>query len=427
MEGDLGCLPFGEGEIMKLNIKIKKGMSNKDVNNILERKNIELKLIDKIYKGAEDISVWKCSCGETFKRPWSRINNKGLIQCESCRYNAIKEKHKKIVEKHGKYKYINSYFVGDKLPSGEITKRVCLKVIHNYCGVESVVRYDGFLKHGCSKCCQEYENSFAYFIEKELCEPINKYWDFEKNTVNPYHIWKNSPKYIWIKCINKDYHPSYEIKAYNFVIAMRKGNSGCSFCNPCGKRNLVHFNDSFAQYCIDNIDKDFLKKYWSKKNTINPFTISPKSHNFIYIKCQDEKCDIVYKTRCDQFVDGTRCPECKMSKGEKRIKKWILKNKIKYVYEKEFKGLIGLGGGNLSYDFYLSKYNLLVEYQGHFHDGSKVGKYQLEEDYLNQLEHDKRKREYATTHKLNLLEIKYKDFNNIEEILEKEIETLKLR
>ena len=75
----------------------------------------------------------------------------------------------------------------------------------------------------------------------------------------------------------------------------------------------------------------------------------------------------------------------------------------------------------LSYDFYLSKYNLLIEYQGiqHF---KPIDIFGGENQFKIQQEHDKRKREYIELHRINLLEIKYNEnvneklneyFNNI--------------
>ncbi len=87
--------------------------------------------------------------------------------------------------------------------------------------------------------------------------------------------------------------------------------------------------------------------------------------------------------------------------------------------KKTFDGLIGTRGGNLSYDFYLPDYNLLIEYQGEYHDGNV--QYQTQEEFENQQEHDRRKREYAKENNIGLLEIWYYDFDNIEEILKNEL------
>ena len=82
-----------------------------------------------------------------------------------------------------------------------------------------------------------------------------------------------------------------------------------------------------------------------------------------------------------------------------------------------YSDLRGINNGLLTYDFYLPKYNLLIEYQGEFHDNSVS--YQSEFDFALQIEHDNRKRQYTNDNNIQLLEIWYWDFNNIEKILDK--------
>jgi len=113
------------------------------------------------------------------------------------------------------------------------------------------------------------------------------------------------------------------------------------------------------------------------------------------------------------------CPHCCSSKGEKRIVDWLNLYDIQYTPQMKYVDLIGVGGGLLSYDFYIHEQSLLIEYQGQFHDGS--AHIQSETEYLIQTKHDKRKLEYAIDHNIKLLQIWYYDFNNIEKILEKNI------
>jgi len=108
-----------------------------------------------------------------------------------------------------------------------------------------------------------------------------------------------------------------------------------------------------------------------------------------------------------------------MSKGERRIVNFLDTNSIEYMFQKTYDDLLGINGYLLRYDFYLKDYNLLIEYQGQFHDGS-TGEYsQVNLSY--QQEHDRRKRKYAEKNNIKLLEIWYYDFDNIEEILKKEL------
>lgn len=85
--------------------------------------------------------------------------------------------------------------------------------------------------------------------------------------------------------------------------------------------------------------------------------------------------------------------------------------------------MLGLGNGNLSYDFYLPDYNLLIECQGIQHESWRKN-WITKEDFEKQLEHDRRKREYAKKNNINLLEIWYYDMDNIENIL---IEKLQIK
>ena len=127
----------------------------------------------------------------------------------------------------------------------------------------------------CRYCCDKYENSFAYHIQIELNEPLEKYWDFEKNTLNPYLLSKKSHKKVWIKCIEKDYHGAYEVSCANFSKGKR-----CSYC----ANHKIHPKDSFAQYHIDNTSENFLEKYWSDKNTLNPWELTPNTHKKVWIR-----------------------------------------------------------------------------------------------------------------------------------------------
>ena len=64
-----------------------------------------------------------------------------------------------------------------------------------------------------------------------------------------------------------------------------------------------------------------------------------------------------------------------------------------WVVDKTYPDLRGVNNGLLSYDFYIPNSNLLIEYQGEYHDGSLVGKCQIEEKFEIQKEHDKKKKE----------------------------------
>ena len=116
----------------------------------------------------------------------------------------------------------------------------------------------------------------------------------------------------------------------------------------------------------------------------------------------------------------TKSCGCMKSHGEYYISTYLLSNSINFEKQKKFSDLLGVGGGNLSYDFYLPNHNMLIECQGEQHE-SPIEYFGGEEQFAIQQEHDRRKREYAKDNGYKLLEISYKDYNNIDNILTKAI------
>lgn len=151
----------------------------------------------------------------------------------------------------------------------------------------------------CSYC-----NSFAqYGIDNIHINFLDKYWDYEKNAkINPWNISSgNNSIDIYIKCQDTDYHGSYKTRP----IKIKQGYR-CPYCS----HNSIHPQDSFGQWAIDNIDKDFLMKYWGEQNELNPFEIGQYSNKYIYIKCQEHKHHGEYKLFAYDFRTDVRCPYC---------------------------------------------------------------------------------------------------------------------
>jgi hypothetical protein len=260
----------------------------------------------------------------------------------------------------------------------------------------------------CKKC-----KSFAQWSIDNIGEDfLERYWDYEKNDklgFNPWEIEHGSNKKVWIKCQEKDYHGSYEISCNNFT-----NNKRCSYCQ--GRQ--VHPLDSLGKLLEE---KDLLH-LWSEKNKKSSYEYTPNSHDKVWWKCHNGKHEDYFRSIKNSYrYCDFRCPECQYSKGETKIDEYLIQNNIYRIPQKEFDGLVGLRNGNLSYDFYLPQYNLLIEYQGEQHDKYIKGLHQTQKGFEKQKEHDRRKREYAKLYNVKLLEIWYWDFDNVEEILKKEL------
>lgn len=119
-------------------------------------------------------------------------------------------------------------------------------------------------------------------------------------------------------------------------------------------------------------------------------------------------------------LHGNNCPYCNISKGEDEIEKYLIKNSIKYYREYKFEKCFNpKTNKKLPFDFYLPDQNLIIEYHGEQHY-NKMGKYF--ENRAGGLEgrqfRDKIKREFCIQEKINYIEISYKEFNNINIILQ---------
>jgi len=152
-------------------------------------------------------------------------------------------------------------------------------------------------------------NSFAQWgIDNIGDDFLEKYWDYEKNTINPWKISKNANKpKIWIFCQEKEYHDSYDINCFSFV-----NGSRCGYCR--GDR-IVHPKDSFGQYLINTYGENSLDLYWDyNKNKEDPFLIRTKSQKTIYIYCQEKDYHGSYPTTPYYFTTGCRCSYCASKK-----------------------------------------------------------------------------------------------------------------
>jgi hypothetical protein len=109
------------------------------------------------------------------------------------------------------------------------------------------------------------------------------------------------------------------------------------------------------------------------------------------------------------------CPFCVESKGEKRVAAHL--TSLNLNFERQYKMDDCKSVRPLPFDFavfYEDKLSMLIEYDGvqHFDKTCFGGK-----NYKNILKNDKIKNEYCSLNSITLLRISYKEFENIETII----------
>lgn len=121
-----------------------------------------------------------------------------------------------------------------------------------------------------------------------------------------------------------------------------------------------------------------------------------------------------FKQSPRDHVGGAGCPRCRASKGESLIRNYLENNHISYISQYYLACRSRL-------DFYLPKFNLGIEFNGHQHYipvsfGSKTRNPM--ESLLNMIKLDNRKLNYCKNNNINLLIIPFWDIKNIDNIME---------
>lgn len=363
---------------------------------IVNNKNFSL--VSDIYENNNTNLLWKCfkpDCGEIFKMTWANIS-RGQ-DCACCHgmqvglSNCLATKNSELSQEWHptKNESLTPYDV--TCNSGKKVWWICDKG-HEW---ETTVANRNKGK-GCPFCAGQkvcLDNCLANTNLR-----LTQEWHPIKNgTLTPYCITGGSNKYIWWKCEN-----GHE---WRDTLNHRSSGRNCPYCEgrfPTDENNLFVVNPTLCEE-------------WNYiKNFKNPSEYCPNSSKRVWWKCKC--CTYEWEATITNRNRGRGCPQCNKSKGEARIDTYLDIKGIVNIPQKEFPNLLGIGGGNLSYDFYLPHYNLLIEYQGEFHDGN--GGYYINKNLERQQEHDQRKKEYANNQNINLLEIWYYDFDNIEIILD---------
>ena len=115
----------------------------------------------------------------------------------------------------------------------------------------------------------------------------------------------------------------------------------------------------------------------------------------------------VFEQRPNDHLIGNGCPICRESRGESKIGTFLKLNKIKYI--RQFKFNDCRDKYPLPFDFYLPKYNTLIEYNGIQHYRYTPIFHRNVHGFEQQQKRDNIKINYCEINNINLLIIKYND------------------
>lgn len=266
-----------------------------------------------------------------------------------------------------------------------VTKPMRIKCLS--CGKERIVKPNAFLKNKNLCECHSLSNQFKH---EENKKKIHELLDKEQN--------KQFIKYGYKE----------NLKKHTFVIK----------CLKCGKTFQRVFQDCFktlkCPYCESGnyLDEEMLKERLEKNySLLSEFkTVEDK------VLLKHNSCGFIWKIRPHNIKSlNGGCPKCnkKRSRGERKIEEYLKNKNINFEIEKNFSWQSNL---RYRYDFYIRDFSLVIEYMGqqHFIETSFC-----EDSLAERQKRDLIKKQESISNGLNYLDISYKDFNNIEIILDK--------
>ena len=220
------------------------------------------------------------------------------------------------------------------------------------------------------------------------------------------------------KLVGSEYTFLENYKGKSSKIKVRHNSKNCNNFEYYVTPNNFLSQKNRCPYCNGGMSYDyerFLKLFNEKSNNGEYELISKEYKNTntkVLVKHNSNKCNNnIFAVRPRDFLsNGTRCPICKSSKGEKLIKKFLDDNNIKY--EQEFTMDNCRNIRVLPFDFKIG--DTLVEFDGLQHYKPSFGI----ERFISTKNNDKIKDDYCKEHGIKLVRIKYTQINNIEKILE---------
>ncbi len=213
--------------------------------------------------------------------------------------------------------------------------------------------------------------------------------------------------FVDIECKCKICNHIWKVKPYSVL-----QKHGCPMCAN------KHRNDSNRK-----THEKFIKELTEKNSDIEVLEKYTNRTTKILCKCKIDGYE--WEVTPASLLQGTGCPSCNSSKGEKKIKDFLNKINQSFIYDEPyFKDLYGVNNGLLRPDFIIEDKKIWIEYdgKGHFEPINWKGQNQdiVEYNFKIAKYHDELKNKYAKENGWKLIRIPYWDFDNIEEILNKE-------
>ena len=169
----------------------------------------------------------------------------------------------------------------------------------------------------------------------------------------------------FIKRSNKIHSNYYSYDNTNIVDIKTKVIIKCNIHGNFEQRPDAHMRGQGCSKCFRKRKVFTTEKFIEKSNLIHNniydySLVQYKSNKHkVKIICKKHK---IFEQTPQHHLNGVGCPICNRSKGEKKIEKYFIDNKIFYNSQKTFESC--KYKALLRFDFYLPEFNICIEYNG---------------------------------------------------------------
>lgn len=258
-----------------------------------------------------------------------------------------------------------------------------LLIRHNKCNTEYWVRPNLFLKGGrCPNCNgNKAKHKTTTQYKKEVFDLVG-----DEYTVLEDYINRATPILMRHNKCGRE----YKVSPGNFLYRSR-----CIECYYQSKRLTPQ-----------EIDSNIKEHLGSNYKLVSDYNGAGNKVELLH-----KDCNKTFEVRYTDIIQHhSGCPYCKKSRGEEYIETYLKENNIRYEEQKKFEGLVNIF--QLSYDFYLPDYNILIEYQGEQHFKPKtfggIPKELAQDRFKRQQNNDNIKKKFAKENNYTLWEPTYK-------------------
>lgn len=291
------------------------------------------------------------------------------------------------------YKGVKFYYYIKCDICGEYVRKTLDNTVNNKC-------------YTCNDCASKItgdKNKLSFKMAIKRVELLNSEMRLTLSHSMTENEWNKVIDKYWLKCSKCGKWIFREYRA--FV------DKGGNLCGDCGGQTV--WDICLAKDKIKELGSELLADEWLGVDN---------KYSFKCVRCGN----ITNKT-FDKFVNSNQrlCDSCSCSKGEDAIRKELKAHNIKFISQYKFDDLRGKNKQFLKFDVGIlddeNNLKFLIEYQGEQHyfpvDFANKGEAWAKNQFEKNKYRDKIKIEYCKNNSINLLEIPYWDYKNINSIL----------